>query len=96
MKIVNYLDVSLSLNNSNCKPYHKPDNETLYIHKDSNCPSGILKQIPTLIESRISTLSSSEAILNESKGIYQKAQEKSGYRQTLKSHPANENVSDKK
>ena len=43
MKIVNYLDVSLNLNNSNYKPLHKPDNEILYIYKDSNHPLKILK-----------------------------------------------------
>ena len=32
MKRINYLGVSLNLNNSNYKPYHKPDNEILYIH----------------------------------------------------------------
>ena len=70
MKIVNYLDVSLNLNNSNYKPYHKPDNEILYIHKDSNHPPSILQQISTSIEKRISTLSSNETIFNESKEIY--------------------------
>ena len=55
MKLVNYLDVTLNLNNSNYKPYHKPDNEILYIHKDSNHPLSILNQIPTSIEKRIST-----------------------------------------
>ena len=44
MKMVNYLDVSLSLNNSNYQPYHKPDNEILYIHKDSNHSSNILNK----------------------------------------------------
>ena len=43
MKIANYLDVSLSFNNLNYKPYHKPDNQILYIHKDSNHPPNILK-----------------------------------------------------
>ena len=38
MKIVYYLDVSLTLNNSNYKAYHKPDNEISYIHKDLNHP----------------------------------------------------------
>ena len=91
-----YLDVTLNLNNSNYKPYHKPDSEILYIHKDSNHPLSILNQIPTSIEKRISTLSSNETIFNESKEIYQKAVEKSGYRQTLKYHPSNENVSNNK
>ena len=38
MKIVNYLDVTFNLNNSNYKPYHKPDNKILYIHTDSSHP----------------------------------------------------------
>ena len=95
MKIVNYSEVSLNLNNSNYKPYHKPDNEILYIHTDSDHPPNILKQIPTSTENQISTLSSNETISNESKEIYQKALEKSGYQQTLKYHPANDNVNNK-
>ena len=91
MKIVNYLNVSLKLNNSNYKSYHKTDNKILYIHKDLNQPPSILKQIPTSAEKRISTLSSNETISNESKEINQKALEKSGYQQT-KYHPANEHV----
>ena len=80
MKLIYYLDVTLNLNNSNYKPYHKPDNEILYIHKDSNHPLSILNQIPTSTEKRIFNLSSNETIFNESKEIYQKALEKSGYR----------------
>ena len=96
MKLVDYLDVPLNLNNSNYKPYHKPDNEILYIHKDLNHPLSILNQIPKSTEKRISTLSSNEARFNESKETYQKALEKSGYRQTLKYHPSNENVGNNK
>ena len=44
----------------------------------------------------ISTLSFNETIFNKSKEIYQKGLEKSGYRQNLKYHPANENVSSNK
>ena len=76
MKIVNYLDDSLNLNNSNYKPYHKPDKEMLYIHKYSNHPPSIL----TSIQERIPTLSSNETIFSKSKEIYQKSLEKSGYR----------------
>ena len=90
------MDVSLNLNNSNCNPHQKPDNEILYINKDSNHPPIILKQIPASIEKRISTLSSNETIFNKSKEIYQKALEKSGYWQILKHHPAKENASNNK
>ena len=55
MKTVNYLDVSRNLNNSNYKPYHKPNNEILYIQKDSNHVPSILKKIPTSIEKRVFT-----------------------------------------
>ena len=96
MKLINYLDVTLNLDNSNYKLCHKSDNEILYIHKDSNLPPSILIQIPTSIEKRISNLSSNETIFNESKEIYQNALEKSDYRQTLKYRPSNENVSNRK
>ena len=43
VKIVNYLYVSLNLNNSNCMPHHKPDNKIFYTHKDSNHPRNIIK-----------------------------------------------------
>ena len=96
MKIVNYLDVSLNLNNSNYKPYHKLDNKILYIHKDLNQQPSIFKEFPISIEKRIFTLSSNETILNQSKEIQQKALEKSGYRQILRYHLANENVNNNK
>ena len=95
-KIANYLYVPFNLNNSNYKTYHKPDNETLYIHKDSNHPPSIPKQIPTSIEKIVSTLSSNETIFNKSTEMYQKSLEKCGYRQTLKYHPADKNVSNNK
>ena len=63
--IPDIFDVSLKLNNSNYKPYHKPDIEILCIHKGSNHPHSILKHIPTLTEKTISTFSCNENIFNE-------------------------------
>ena len=80
MKIVNYLDVSFNLDNSNYKPYHKPDNEMLYIHKYSNYRPSIVKKVLTSIQKRIPTLSSNETIFSKLKERYQKSLEKSGYR----------------
>ena len=48
------------------------------------------------MKKRISTLSSNETIFNELKEIYKKALEKSGYRQPLRYHHSNENVSNNK
>ena len=33
-KIVNYLDVTLNLNDGTFRPYHKPNDQTQYIHTD--------------------------------------------------------------
>ena len=38
------------LNNSNYKPYHKRDNEILYIQKDSNHPPSILNKSPNRLK----------------------------------------------
>ena len=61
MKVVNYLDVSLNLNNLNYKPYHKPDNKIFISTKIQ-----ILKFLHRLKKS-ISTLSSNETIFNKFK-----------------------------
>ena len=83
IKIVNYLDITLNLNDSTYRPYHKPGNEITYIHKESNHPPNIIKQIPLSIELRLSTLSSNEDIFNESVHIYEDALKKSGYNHKL-------------
>ena len=38
MKIVNYLGITLNLNNGSYHPYKKPNEETNYIHVNSNHP----------------------------------------------------------
>ena len=62
MKTADYLDVTLNLNDFTYRPYHKPDNETNYVHKDSNHPPSIIRQIPISIDTRLSKLSSNENI----------------------------------
>ena len=58
-------------------------NEIAYIHKESNHPPSILRQIPLSIESRLSKHSSNEKIFKESTQIYQEALKKSGYNHQL-------------
>ena len=84
MKIVNYLDVTLNLENSTYRPYQKENNEITYIHKESNHPPSIIKQLPIFLESRLSTLSSNENIFKESIPLYQEALQKSGYKHKFK------------
>ena len=73
MKVVNYLDVTFNLNDGTYKPYTKPNNEIKYIHKNSNHPPSVIRQIPLSIESRLSTLSFNEKIFQEAVPPYQKA-----------------------
>ena len=94
MKVVNYLDVTFNLNDRTYKPYTKPNNEIKYIHKNSNHPPSVTRQIPLSIESRLSTLSFNEKIFQEEVPPYQKALQNSGYRHTLTyKRPENDNNS---
>ena len=43
MKIINYLDVTL--NDGSYGPYKKPNDETNYIHVNSDHPLSMLKQL---------------------------------------------------
>ena len=57
LHVVDYLDVVFDLKNDLFKPYRKPDNEPLYVHKNSNHPPKVLKQIPKSIARRLSEIS---------------------------------------
>ena len=100
MKIVNYLDVTLNLNDGSYQPFHKPNDEILYIHSESNHPPSITKQLPVSIESRLTTLSSTKEIFDKSAKTYQEALERSGYKYKLTykeiDDPENSNVQRKK
>ena len=94
MEIVNYLDLTFNLNDGTYKPYTKPNNEIKYIHKNSNNPPSVIRQILLSIESRLSTLSFNEKLFQEAVTPYQKALQNSGYRHTLiYKSPRNNNIS---
>lgn len=83
MKIVNYLDVTFDLTNSNYRPYRKPNNEPQYISTKSNHAPNIFKQLPASINRRISDNSCNERVFNKAKPIYDTALKTSGYTETL-------------
>ena len=60
---VNVIDVTLNLESGKYWPYRKEDDLPLYIHKESNHSPSIVKQLPKMIESRISALSCNEDVL---------------------------------
>ena len=57
LKITNYLDITLNLNNSSYRPYRKPNQETNYIHINSKHLYS--HQFRTSIQSNLMTVFSS-------------------------------------
>ena len=83
LKIVDYLDVTFDLQTNSYKPYRKPDNLPVYLHKDSNHPPTILKELPNSIAKRLSDLSSSENVFYDCIPVYKEALQKSGFTSEL-------------
>ena len=83
-KIVNYLDVTLNLNDGSYRPYKKPNEETNYIHVNSDHPPSILKKLPKSIEKRLSSLSSSKEIFEETAPYFEQHLSNSQTSQTSK------------
>ena len=95
-KVIDFLDVTLDLNTGKHKPYNKPNNIPQYVHKDSNHPPCIIKNIPININKRLSELSSDHHIFEQAKGVYQDALIKSGYNHQLTYTPPTENTKHQK
>jgi len=87
-KVVNFLDVkSFNLTNQSYKPFTKPGNTILYVHKQSDHPPTVLKNLPGNINKRLSSLSSNEEEFNTTIQPYQEALSNSGYDYKLKYNP---------
>ena len=69
MKCTDFLDVKLNLEKEEFRPFRKPNDSPVYIDVKSNHPSTIIKQIPKMINKRLSNLSSNEKIFNEEKDL---------------------------
>lgn len=82
--IVNFLDTTLNLNDSSYMPYRKPLDTPQYIHRQSNHPASVLKQVPLGVEKRLNDISSSKEIFENAKSDYEKALKNSGFKQKLK------------
>ena len=88
---MDFLDVTFDLYNSLYKPYRKPNNKPIFINKQSNHPTNVLKQLPKSIAKRISDNSSSKDIFDKSILIYQNALYESGFKEELKYTPSDKN-----
>ena len=81
--IVNFLDVTLDLQSGKHYPYTKEGNVPLYVHRKSNHPPSILRNIPDSINKRLSEISSDRESFDNAKTVYQEALIKSGYNYNL-------------
>ena len=72
-KIVDILDVRFNLNDQTYQPYRKPNNEPVYINKQSNHPTNIIADIPKAISKRLTNISCKKKVFNMNADINQRA-----------------------
>lgn len=82
-----FLDVSFDLRSGKYFPYRKPNSKPLYVNAQSNHPPVILRQLPKMINQRLTNLSCDQHEFEKCKDTYQTSLKDSGYRITLKYEP---------
>ena len=70
LKIVDFLYGRLDLINNTYQSYQNPNSETVYINKHSNHPRNILKELPKVINKRITYISCNQDIFDVAKTTY--------------------------
>ena len=79
-----FLDVTLDLCTGKYYPYRKPNDRPLYVIANSNHPPTILKQLPTMVNTRLSLLSINEDEFDKAKPLYENALKSSSFHKCLK------------
>ena len=94
--ITDFFDVTFDLKSGTYYPYRKQNNEILYIHKQSNHPPSIIKQIPSMISKRVSDISCDSYHFNKTAPDYNTAIKKSGFNENIKYSPSQPKQRNKK
>lgn len=79
LKTTNFLDVTLDLITEKYYPYRKPNDRPMYIHRLSNHPPNVIKNIPASINRRLTDISSDQAAFAQASPLYDAALKESGY-----------------
>ena len=87
---MDFLDIYFDLNAHKYSPYKKPNNKLIYVNKKSNHPPTVIKQIPGMIEDRISKRSAGATEFEKVEKDYNKALEESGYKTKISYKSKNE------
>ena len=73
-KSVNFLDVSMHLETGEHEPFRKPGGPPpRYVHRASNHPPAITRNLPSMIEKRVSGLCSSKEMFDKHSAFYNEA-----------------------
>ena len=83
LAVTDFLDVTFDLLTNKYYPYRKPNNEPLYIDANSNHPPSIVRQLPKMVNRRISEISCNREEFDKCKDTYNNALKKSGHNEKL-------------
>ena len=90
LKVTDFLNNYLELENNKFYPYRKPDDTPFYVHRESNYHLNILKQLPKMTSKRLSNLSCNEDEFIKALGEYQNVLKNSGFKDKLVYTPSNQ------
>ena len=79
-----FFDDSFNLEMEIFFSYRKPSNTPLYIHSELSHLPSIIKQVPSMINKRISNLPCNEHEFNKAKPLYESALKSSGFNYSMK------------
>ena len=82
LKVCDYLDFEMNLVTGVVKPWRKPNSNPKYINVSSCHPGVNIKSLPGMIQTRLSSLSTSEKEFKEVVEPYNEALDQAGYRDT--------------
>ena len=91
-KIVNYLDITMSLSAGTFQPSLKPNARPVYINVGSNYQPQIIKNVPPSVNQRLCSISCNEQVFRDAARSYQDALTSSGHTATLQYTPRPDNT----
>ena len=91
-----FLDLHLDLAKNSYKPFRKDSKPPVYIHKKSNHPPTIKKELPRMIVERVSRLSCSEDVFNKEVKVYQESLKSAGFTENIPYNKPNTSATTKR
>ena len=94
---INYLNLNFNLNQHIYYPYRKPSNKINYVNGNSNHPPEIFKQIPKMMQNRLTKNSRNSELFNSiKKRKYNDSLKLNGYSYNIKYTNENKNTKNRK